>query len=214
MNIKSTVIGLLTICVIALLPHANIIPMFGYVIPITLLVWFALKQSAETFSDIGFRLKSFKPKVVLVASFVAVTVLAFMQLAFFPVLNQFVTFEETDAEIYEFITRSKWHLMFMISMGWIVGGLYEEIVFHGFIFTRLEKMLKGKFAFALSFFFTALIFGLYHLQLGLDGALNALVIGAVYQGVMLCFKRNLWYSIVTHGMYNTLVMLLIYFEIL
>ena len=45
---------------------------------------------------------------------------------------------------------------------------------------------------------------------GFDGAFNALMVGAVYQGLFLYFKRNLWASIICHGVYNTIVMTLIY----
>ena len=96
-------------------------------------------------------------------------------------------------------------------MGWLIGGLYEEIVFHGFIFTRLEKMIKGKYTTSLSFLITASIFGAYHIQLGVDGLINAFVVGTVYLALFLFFKRNLWYSIICHGVYNSIVMTLIYY---
>ena len=75
-------------------------------------------------------------------------------------------------------------------MGWLVGGFYEEIVFHGFIFSRLEKMSRGKYATAIAFIGTAIIFGAYHFQLGGIGLINALIVGAVYLGLFLFYKRN------------------------
>ncbi|MGB0838418.1 MAG: lysostaphin resistance A-like protein, partial [Flavobacteriaceae bacterium] len=103
---------------------------------------------------------------------------------------------------------------FIVVMGWVVGGVYEEIVFHGFIFTRLEKMTPSRHATKISFVLAGLIFGVYHYQLGMAGMINATIVGIVYLGLYVYFKRNLWYSIICHGVYNSIVMTLIYLDYL
>jgi membrane protease YdiL (CAAX protease family) len=133
-----------------------------------------------------------------------------MQLIFFPALEYFVIFEETDVGLYDFIKENQWQYFFIIIMGWLIGGLYEEIVFHGIIFSRLEKMIPGKYATAIAFIGTAIIFGAYHFQLGEDGLINALIVGAIYLALFLFYRRNLWYSIICHGTYNTIVITMIY----
>ena len=133
-----------------------------------------------------------------------------MQLVFFPFVELFYSFEETEVGLYDFIRENKWQYLFVVIMGWIIGGLYEEIVFHGFIFTRVEKMIQVKFSMIISFAVTSIIFGLYHYQLGTAGLINAFIVGSAYLGVYLYFDRNLWYSIFFHGFYNTFVMTLIY----
>jgi membrane protease YdiL (CAAX protease family) len=135
-----------------------------------------------------------------------------MQLVFHPVLEFFVNLEYKDVGLSDTIQGGKLQFLLMIIMGWLIGGFYEEIVFHGFIFTRLEKMIKGKFAAYISFVITSFAFGIYHIQLGALGLINALLVGAVYLTLFLYFKRNLWYSIMCHGFYNTMVMTLIYFD--
>ena len=202
--------SLLAIAVIVVLPHLGLIPNFGYSIPILLFVWLVLKHNGEKFSDIGFRFKSIKLKAVLIGSIAAVAILSIMQLLVFPVLELFIEFESTDLGLYDFIKENKAQFIFIVVMGWLIGGFYEEIVFHGFIFTRLEKMIPGKYATTSAFVISCILFGAYHLQMGFDGAFNALMVGAVYQGLFLYFKRNLWASIICHGVYNTIVMTLIY----
>jgi len=137
-----------------------------------------------------------------------------MQFIFFPVLEYFVVFEDTDVDLYNFIRENKWNYLFIIIMGWLVGGLYEEIVFHGFIFSRLEKMVPGKYATVIGFLGTSIIFGAYHFQLGTAGLINAFIVGAAYHALALYFKRNLWYSIICHGVYDTIVITLIYMNYL
>lgn len=214
MRAKEILINVIAICTIVILPHANLIPLFGYSIPILFLVWIILKSSKETFSDIGFSFKRFKTNSILIGTLVAVVSLSFMQLVFFPILEYFITFEDADVGLYDFIRENKWQYFFTLIMGWFIGGFYEEIVFHGFIFTRLEKMIKGTYSTHISFALTACIFGAYHFQLGTLGLINAFIIGAVYLILFLVFRRNLWYSIICHGVYNSIVMTMIYHKYL
>ena len=211
---KDILISLIVISLIVILPHTGIIPNFGYAIPILLFVWLCLKYFGESFSDIGFSFKSFDLKSVLVGSLAAVLIVSFMQLIFFPILDNFVDFDDTEIGLYDFIRKSKWNYLFILIMGWIVGGFYEEIVFHGFIFTRLEKLTSGKYSVLLSFLVTSIIFGAYHIQLGPAGVINAFLAGAAFHALALYFKRNLWYSIFCHGVYDSIVITLIYMNYL
>ncbi|MDG2449450.1 MAG: type II CAAX endopeptidase family protein [Saprospiraceae bacterium] len=214
MPVKDILISLIAICIVVIVPHTELIPNFGYSVPILLFVWLCLKYFGEQFVDIGFSFKSFKFKAILIGSLAALFIVFFMQFIFFPVLEYFVVFEETDVELYDFIRKSKWNYLFIIIMGWLVGGLYEEIVFHGFIFSRLEKMIPGKNATPMSFIITSIIFGAYHYQLGTAGLINALIVGAAYLGIVIYFKRNLWYAIICHGVHNTIIVTLIYMNYL
>lgn len=150
-----------------------------------------MKYYREKFSDTGFSFKAFSLKSVLIGVLAGITIFSVLQLVFFPVIEQFVEFEETDVGLYDFIKEGKWNYLFILIMGWVVGGFYEEIVFHGFNFPRLEKMITGKHSLWISFLITSIIFGAYH-------------------GLALYFKRNLWFSIISHGVYDTIVITLIY----
>ena len=130
MRINEILLNIITISVIVILPHTELIPNFGYSVPIFVLVWLILKYSNETFSNIGFSLKQFKPKSILIGSLVALLTLSFMQLIFFPVLENFVVFEDTEVGLHAFIKGNLGQYLIIIIMGWIVGGFYEEIVFH------------------------------------------------------------------------------------
>ena len=214
MSRKQILVTLFTFCLIALLPHLGYTPLFSYALIIILVVWRVLKYQGESFQDLGFSFKNFPKQSLWVGTFAAVLILSFMQLVFFPILEKFVTFDEIDVGLYSFIQENKIQFITMVVMGWIVGGVYEEIVFHGFIFTRLEKMLPSHYATKISFVLTVFIFGAYHYQLGRAGMINATLVGIVYLGLYVYFKRNLWYSVICHGVYNTIVMTLIYLDYL
>ena len=208
MALRPILLDLLAIAAIVGLPHLGLTPNFTYVLPILLVTWIALRARGERFADIGFRFRSCSKRAALTGALAAVAILALMQLLVFPVLELFIEFEPEDIGLREILEDNPVALAVMIVMAWLVGGFYEEIVFHGFVFTRLETILPGKNAAVSSFVVTSFLFGAYHLQMGLGGALNALVVGTVYLGLFLYFERNLWASIVCHGVYNTIVMTL------
>jgi membrane protease YdiL (CAAX protease family) len=95
-------------------------------------------------------------------------------------------------------------------MGWLIGGIYEEIVFHGFIFTRLEKLFKPKNVLIICFLLTNILFAFYHWQLGISGMINAFIAGMVYHALMLRYKRNIWYAVFCHGIFDTIGLTFIY----
>lgn len=210
MNPLKLILETLIIGVIVIFPHYSPIPLMGFSIPILLMVWLYLKYTNSSFAEIGFSFKGFKWHALAVGSLVAILTLAFMQLIFHPALDYFIDFPATDFKLYDQLRESMGQLIFLIILSWIVGGFYEEIVFHGFIFNRVEKHLPSKYGTLLAFIISASLFGVYHVQLGPDGLINAFLVGAVYLGLFLYFKRNLWYPIICHGMHNSLVMILIY----
>lgn len=215
MSLKNILLSLIAIAFVAVLPHSGLIPFpFVYSIPVLLFVWLYLKYDGETFASIGFEWKSISFKPLLIGCGAAILIFGFLQLVFFPILESFVEFEEVDVEMYDQIRGNTGYYIFIMIMGWVIGGLYEEIVFHGFIFSRLEKIIPGKYTTALSFLGTSLIFGAYHLQLGHADAINALMAGAAYHGLVLYFKRNLWYGIFCHAAFNTIAITLLYLEYL
>lgn len=208
-----TLFTVFTILFIAIFPHlglVNFFPMF-YTVPVLLLVWVNLKVNKETFSDINFRFKDISFKSLLIGILASILIYIFMRNIFFPFLELFVTFQESDFSLYDDLRqKGTAHYLFILVLGWIVGGLYESIVFHAFTFYQLEKITGGKYKTVISFIITSLIFGLYHYQLGTADMINAFVIGILYLSLFLFYKRNLWYSIFCHAAYNSIAITLLH----
>jgi membrane protease YdiL (CAAX protease family) len=205
------ILTLLAIGVVTILPQFGLIPVpFGYSIPILVFIGLYLKRSQENFASIGFSFRSFTKKALITGTATGILLFLFLHFAFFPLLNLLVQLPETDVAMYRQLKGNTPFYIFLLLMGWIVGGLYEEIVFHGFIFTRLEKIWPGAGATLAAFLLTAVIFGLYHVQLGYEGMINAFVAGAVYHGLILYKKRNLWYGIICHGVFDTIALTILY----
>lgn len=215
MQLKNILLSILAICVVTTVPHLGLIPLpFGYCIPMLLVVWLHLKYNKENFSTIGFSIKAFHIKSFVVGAIAAILIFSFLYFVFFPLLEIIVKLEDVDVDLYKQIRGNTGFYIFILIMGWVVGGLYEEIIFHGFIFTRIEKMLTVKYATVISFILTSILFGLYHLQLGTGGAINAFLAGAGYHALTLFYKRNLWYGIFCHAVFDTIAITLIYLGLL
>lgn len=210
-KIKEVFISLFAIALVVIIPHTGLIPLpFGYCIPVLLFAWLVLKISRENFSSTGFSRKGLTIQAFLTGAITAIFLFAFLYAVFFPLLHKFINLPPADLGDIAKIKGNTGFYLFLLAMGWLVGGLYEEFIFHGFVFTRLEKILPGKYATPAAFIICNLIFALYHLQLGTEGVITAFIAGCVYQALMLRYKRNMWYAIFCHAIYDTIALTYIY----
>jgi membrane protease YdiL (CAAX protease family) len=53
---------------------------------------------------------------------------------------------EIDLSAFAAIRGNLTNYILTLLLAFVVGGLYEEIIFHGFIFTRLEKIFPGRYS--------------------------------------------------------------------
>jgi membrane protease YdiL (CAAX protease family) len=96
------------------------------------------------------------------------------------------------------------YLVLLIPIGWGTAAFGEELVFRGFLNTRLATAFgSGQAAIALSVVAQALLFGLGHVYLGPRGVMNAAAIGLVMGGVYWVNGRNLWPLIIAHGLVDS-----------
>ena len=209
--LKEILLVLFAIAFVTLVPQSGIIPLpFAYSIPVLLFIWIFLKQNKENFASIGFSVKRFEIRSVVIGTLAAIVLFAFLNYAFFPLLEKIVKLPPAELGGYNKVRHNTPFYIFIIAMGWLIGGFYEEVVFHGFIFTRLEKLIAGKHAVTISFWLSNIIFALYHVQLGIGGIINAFIAGIVYHALILHYKRNMWYGIFCHAIFDTIGLTFIY----
>jgi membrane protease YdiL (CAAX protease family) len=104
--------------------------------------------------------------------------------------------------------------LWWIALGWLIGGFAEEMIFRGFVLNRLEAILPRRaWGSAVAVLLQALLFGAAHAyNRGLFGLLVLGTVGAVLGAFYLVFRRNLWPTILAHGMGNTLGFVVRYFS--
>lgn len=85
-----------------------------------------------------------------------------------------------------------------------VAAFAEELVFRGYLYTRLERLLSSPLWATL---LAALLFGVVHLNHGTVGALGAVFFG-VLTTVAFAATRRLWPTTLAHAAYNLSLVLL------
>ncbi|HEU5164541.1 MAG TPA: CPBP family intramembrane glutamic endopeptidase [Chitinophagaceae bacterium] len=166
--------------------------------------------SKENFSDIFFSFKRFQVKAIWIGIIAAILLSLLLRFAWDPLINSIIPSGKIDLSDFANIRNSPVNYAIILLLALLVGGFYEEIIFHGFIFTRLEKIFKGKWATITAFMLTTITFGLYHFQQGVKGILLTAIAGAVYHVLILKFNRNLWYGVFVHAFFDFIGLTLIY----
>ncbi len=98
------------------------------------------------------------------------------------------------------------HFLLWVALGWIVGGFAEEMLMRGFLLNRAESMLgNARCKTPVAVVFQAAMFGLVHYyNRGLQGALTITMVGLALGTFYIWFGRNLWPTILAHGLVDTL----------
>jgi hypothetical protein len=106
-------------------------------------------------------------------------------------------------------------LALSISAGWLVGGFGEEMLFRGFIMTRIAQVLGGsRAAWVLALLLQAIPFAIGHAYQGPVGVVG-IYFGALITGAgTLIWGRNLWPSIVAHGLQDTVAFIAFYYGLI
>ena len=94
--------------------------------------------------------------------------------------------------------------LMMMGIVWTTASFCEEMVFRGFLMHRAVEMLGGRrFAWLLAALFQAVLFGLVHAYQGIGGIVTTGMVGLTFGLMYLIAKRNLWPTIIGHGLVNT-----------
>ncbi len=107
-------------------------------------------------------------------------------------------FEELEGNLPLFLMWS--------TIGWIVGGFMEEMIFRGFLLGHFEKLFIGhNWAIIAAVCLQAFLFGVIHFyNRGIVGGLTIFVVGLVLGLLYIKLGRNLWPLILAHGIIDTL----------
>jgi membrane protease YdiL (CAAX protease family) len=210
MRYAQSLVNLLVMVAIVGIPYLGWLGYFTYTIPVLLLVWWALRFQDQSFTDIGWDLKRLSWKFVGIGMLAGVGLFVVLQVLFWPAIDAIFTLEGEEPGINDFLRQNLFTFLFTLVMSWLVGGGYETVVFHGFMYTKLKNLFPGKQSALTVFLLTTTIFAGYHYTMGWIGVYNAFLAGAFYLGLVVRFNGILWPTIFCHATYNTLVIVGLY----
>ncbi len=212
MNSKHFQQGTLQIFIIVFLvvfPHFVPLPFYSYAIVCLAVIIFYLRKQKKTLRDLGLKRKGLTLHVFIVGLLSALLWVAFNKWVYHPFITRF--FVVAPYTEYDFIRNRVSVFISTIIAAWVVGGFYEEIVFRGFIqATTQEWFGKLKHSFWLAGLLTSILFGMYHWQQGIFGMVPSFLGGLLWTALLRRYKDNLWYPIISHALYDTIALTMIY----
>ena len=176
---------------------------------IMLVIWKVPSRENETWKSMGFSispdfswsstfLRSLLVFVLATLAFVAVGLLA-------PLFGGLPP--QADFSGYDFLKGNLPLLILTLIAIYIGSSLGEEVVFRGFLITRLHRLFHGFNANFWSVAVSGLIFGMAHVAWGPLGILQTTAMGWVLGYFYLRYQRNLWVTILAHVYMDTLLIL-------
>jgi uncharacterized protein len=200
-SIRNTVLSILELFLLLILPlpflHLNI----WYVILALLLTFLSKYLRKESWSFYGFN--AIKQKEFFLAVIIGIIFGFADNFVTEPLITK-MTGAEPDLSSYEGVKGSISGLIGMLAIGWIVGGLFEEYFFRGYLFYRFKTLIYNTHLYKwFTIAVTSIVFGFAHNYQGTGGIIGTLIFAIVMGLLYFYFKRNVWYLILIHGFYDT-----------
>jgi membrane protease YdiL (CAAX protease family) len=102
-------------------------------------------------------------------------------------------------------------LLLGVVLAWTTIDFGEEMFYRAFLITQLEDVLSNtKLGITLVLLVSSAIFGLVHWIEGPLGVVNTFAMGLLFGAVYIRSGRNLWITIIAHGLANTIRFLFLY----
>lgn len=169
--------------------------------------------NGRKFSKIGLTLPAQYQHQVLMAVALSIVIVLLGYYVISPLVIALIG-STPDQSLFQSMVGDFQQLVNTLLVGWIVGALFEELVFHGFLFQQLLDRLPSSYAQITSLLFTSILFGYLHQYQGLAGQIVTGFVGFILGCITLYHKRSIWMSIWVHGFINTLFAFSVYYGIM
>ena len=214
-SLHKKVLELLIIAFLIFFPHYAGLPFASYTFVCFAVIVFYLSRQRKGLRDISLKSQGLSRHALIIGVISAGLWMLFVRFIYLPIFNHFLKKYISANTDYDFVKHSFKSLLLVVVIAWIAGGFYEEIAFRGFIHSTIQKWVETtKTSFWLAAIFTSILFGLYHIQQGLSGIIAGTLGGLYWSALIKRYNGNLWYAIISHGMYDTIALTMIYFDVL
>jgi membrane protease YdiL (CAAX protease family) len=103
--------------------------------------------------------------------------------------------------------------VFFIIFMWVIAAFGEEFIYRGLLVERLGTILGNTNAtYWIAVIASSVLFGLAHQYQGLSGMISTGLVGLALGILFLKSKNRLWLTILTHGVYDAILITLIYLD--
>lgn len=181
-------------------------------IPLSLLVIWGLSRLKQTgWSELGFKRPASWGKTIALGAGVALFMQASAGLVIVPLLARLGA-QTPDVSAYAEIEASLSMLLVYLVVSWTTAGFGEEIIWRGFVMPRIAYLFGDrKIGWVIGLIVSSILFGLIHYPQGITGMVMTGFIGFVFGVLFLSTGRNLWFSIIAHGLTDTIAFVLLFY---
>ena len=176
------------------------------------LLYLFVKNRKARLKSIGFKAPKSWTKTILITAVAGVIIELGFQSIIEPLIEMAVG-SKLDLSGLENIKGNIPNYLIMLSLGWIVGGLLEEILFRGFLITRIRTVFSNEtLGNVVAILITSIVFGLAHMYQDWSGVIATGLVSVILGIVFIRSKEILWYSILIHGFNNTVGITILYLD--
>lgn len=174
-----------------------------------LLGWISLRLRGVGWPSVGFKRPASWRRTISLGIAIGVAYQFFTSYVTEPLVT-LLTKKETDLSQFAPLRGNVFFLLFFLLLVWTLAAFGEELNYRGYLMNRVAELAGGgRWAWLVSLIVVSVLFGVGHLYQGIAGIVVNTLAGLLYGTLYLC-GRNLWLSIIVHGVYDTVGLLLIF----
>lgn len=161
--------------------------------------------------DVGLKRPASWRNTIAAATVLAVVHTAFSLWVAGPAIDS-LTGQPRDFSLFQSVHGNVRMLLLWSALSWGLGGFLEELAFRGYLLNRSLDLFGARpLGMAAAFVLNASAFAALHIYQGPSGILNTGLDAAIFAAVYLIGRRNLWLTILMHGLGNTFGLVAFYF---
>ncbi len=153
------------------------------------------------------------------AKFIGLSLLVFVIATAFYILGSAIMInitglpQQADMSSYDYMKDNPAMLAASLVGAYIAASFGEELIYRGFLITRITELLNIKPGVAISTTISAVIFGLVHYNWGPAGVVQTTFMGLALGICFIWLKRKLWILIAAHAIMDTILIVQVYLSI-
>lgn len=179
-------------------------------------VWLGLRLRGQGWNHLGLGIGRLDRRALWKGLWQSLAVLAAVLLAWLAAAVVMANItgipEQADLSGYNYLSGNLPLLVLALVGVWIVSSLGEEVIYRGFLITRIAEIGgSGKAAWRAAVILSSVLFGLAHYEWGPMGMVQTGFMGLALGASFLLLKRNLWVLVLTHFYMDTILLVQMYF---
>jgi len=175
------------------------------------LVWLGLRLRGQSWQHLGISRNGLSIRAFLLSLVVFIAAVVAFVLGSIIMANIVGIPEGPNMSGYEYLQGNLPMLIGALAAVFIVSSFGEEVIYRGFLITRISEMGGNAQSWVrIAVFVSAIIFGLVHYEWGAMGMVQTGFMGLALGISFLLVKRNLWVLVLAHAYMDAILLIQMY----